>query len=51
MTANAMSEDQQACLDAGMNGHVAKPLDMDELIDVILQQAPVGRNQAGRARS
>ena len=51
MTANAMSEDQQACLDAGMNGHVAKPLDMDELIDMILQQVPAGRNPAGRTRS
>lgn len=38
MTANAMSDDRQACLDAGMNDHVAKPLDMDELVDVILQQ-------------
>ena len=38
MTANAMQEDRQACLDAGMNDHITKPLDMDELIDVVLQQ-------------
>ena len=39
MTANAMNEDRQACLHAGMNEHVAKPLDMDELVDMILQHA------------
>ena len=27
MTANAMSEDRQRCLDAGMNDHIAKPID------------------------
>ena len=29
MTANAFSEDRQAALDAGMNDHVAKPIDMN----------------------
>ena len=28
MTANAFEEDRQAALDAGMNGHLAKPIDM-----------------------
>ena len=31
MTADAFAEDIQACLEAGMNGHVAKPIDMKKL--------------------
>ncbi len=31
MTANTFSEDVQAALDAGMNQHIAKPLDMEQL--------------------
>lgn len=31
MTANAFSSDVQACLDAGMDAHVSKPIDMDAL--------------------
>ncbi len=33
MTANAFKEDIDACLEAGMNDHVAKPIDLDILID------------------
>ncbi|MCI8689014.1 MAG: response regulator [Oscillibacter sp.] len=35
MTANAFAEDEKAALDAGMNAHVAKPLDMELLKKVI----------------
>ena len=35
MTANAFAEDVQAALDAGMDDHVAKPVDMEILIAVI----------------
>ena len=35
MTANAFAEDIQAALDAGMDGHVAKPVDMGVLLSVI----------------
>ncbi|MBV5325338.1 MAG: response regulator, partial [Rhodospirillaceae bacterium] len=39
MTANAMASDRQLCLDAGMNDHVAKPFDPDELYAVIARWA------------
>jgi PAS domain S-box-containing protein len=35
MTANAMEEDRQRALQAGMNGYLAKPIDVDELVSVL----------------
>ncbi len=35
MTANAFAEDRKACLDAGMNDHIGKPIDMKELNRVL----------------
>ncbi len=35
MTANAFASDVQAALDAGMNGHISKPLDPEHLIKVL----------------
>lgn len=32
MTANVMSQDREMCIAAGMNGHVGKPIDIDELL-------------------
>jgi two-component system sensor histidine kinase/response regulator len=32
MTANALEEDRERALAAGMNGYVAKPIDVDELV-------------------
>ncbi|RVT47559.1 response regulator [Rheinheimera sediminis] len=37
MTANAMLSDKQACLEAGMNDHVAKPFAIDALVQTILK--------------
>ena len=36
MTANAMATDKEACRLAGMNDHVAKPIDLDEVVATIL---------------
>ncbi len=35
MTANALEEDKEAAIKSGMNGHIAKPLDMDIFISVL----------------
>ena len=35
MTANVFREDIEQCLKSGMNGHVGKPLDIDEVLNVI----------------
>ena len=37
MTANAFEEDRQEALKCGMNGHIAKPIDIDELMDTLDQ--------------
>ena len=35
MTANAFDEDRQRAMEAGMNGHVAKPIDISKLMDTL----------------
>ncbi len=35
MTANAFEEDKKAAFEAGMNGHVAKPIDIPKLMDLL----------------
>jgi signal transduction histidine kinase/ligand-binding sensor domain-containing protein/DNA-binding response OmpR family regulator/HPt (histidine-containing phosphotransfer) domain-containing protein len=37
MTAHALVEERQHCLDAGMNDHIAKPIDPDALFDTLLR--------------
>lgn len=39
MTANAFAEDVKAALDAGMNAHISKPVDMDRVIEVLKEFA------------
>lgn len=35
MTANAFKEDAERCIIAGMNAHLAKPLEIDKIISAI----------------
>ncbi len=35
MTANAFDEDKKAALEAGMNGHIAKPIDVSKLLELL----------------
>ena len=35
MTADAMPEDRQACLDAGMNDFISKPISIQDLISIV----------------
>jgi PAS domain S-box-containing protein len=47
MTANAMASDRDDCLAAGMNEHVGKPFDVDELVAVVRRLT--GRSRAAAA--
>jgi CheY-like chemotaxis protein len=40
MTANVFREDIDRCLEAGMNAHVGKPLDYDEVLDKLRAYLP-----------
>jgi len=51
MTANASSQVRRQCLEAGMNDHIAKPLDWDELIDLIIRHVRHAQIGAGSLSS
>ena len=37
MTANAFDEDAKKCIEAGMNAHLTKPIEIDRVIEVLGQ--------------
>lgn len=47
MTANAFAEDVQKAMESGMNGHIAKPVDMKLLQTTLSELLPPGKRQNG----
>ena len=51
MTANVMASDREKCIEAGMNDHVSKPIDPDELFRVLMRwiepREGVGKSREG----
>ncbi|MBF0126064.1 MAG: PAS domain S-box protein [Magnetococcales bacterium] len=47
MTSHAMAGDREKCLAAGMNDHIAKPIDPDRLFDALVTWVAAGQRSAG----
>jgi signal transduction histidine kinase/DNA-binding response OmpR family regulator len=51
MTANAMAEDREACLAAGMDDYVAKPIRPDALVEALRRAGPDSGDRGGTVAS
>ncbi len=49
MTANVMAGDREKCLEAGMNDHLAKPIEPDKLFKILVQWIPPRESEAPQA--
>jgi CheY-like chemotaxis protein len=49
MTANVFKEDVEKCRKAGMDGHIGKPLDIEELLTVLNMYLPRPRDAVGES--
>ncbi|AXS78779.1 response regulator [Dechloromonas sp. HYN0024] len=47
MTANAFDDDRSLCLEAGMNDHIAKPVDPEDLFRVLLKWLLLSQRKGG----
>jgi CheY-like chemotaxis protein len=47
LTADAMSEDKQKCLDAGMDGYLSKPVRMEDVKSTLERWVPPSKRPAG----
>jgi CheY-like chemotaxis protein len=45
LTANVFKSDQDACLEAGMDGFLGKPLDLNQLREVLMECRPVAEGE------
>jgi two-component system, sensor histidine kinase and response regulator len=45
MTAHAMAGDREKCLEAGMNDHVTKPIDPDQLLSALVKWIKPGKRE------